>query len=61
MDSRLEQLEQELKNYRESMESMTSTLIGQFSEWANSHVEIIAPILHETDHGRDLPHVTVVH
>ena len=32
MDSRLNQLEQDRKNYRESMENMTSTLIDQFSE-----------------------------
>jgi len=49
MVSGLGKLAHEMKNYRESMKNMTSTLIDQFLELAKGHVESTMPILHETD------------
>jgi len=47
--SRLKQLEHEMKNYRESMDNMTSTLIDQFSKLIKGHEEITMRVLHETN------------
>lgn len=45
----LSNLSKKCKNYRESIENMTSTIIDQFSEFVERHVESIMLVLHEAD------------
>ena len=48
INSRIDQIEQEMKDYRESMEIMKRIHIDQFLELVKGHLESIMPVLHGT-------------
>jgi len=49
MAFRLEHVEDEMNNYRESIENMTRAFMNQFSRLVRDHVESTMPISHETN------------